>query len=79
MWEEREAQKPDKRDRRPVPEPPAELSEPLPTQPVKVDEFNNKMFAYWDQVSLVGCPICGRTFRQAALLKLVQSWIFWAV
>eukprot|EP00803_Ostreobium_quekettii_P011183 evm.model.scf_2885.2 EVM.evm.TU.scf_2885.2 scf_2885:8173-8772(+) len=66
MWEEREARKPDKRDRRPVPDPPSEMLEPLPTKQSEIDEFNNKMFAFWNQVSLVGCPNCGRTFRYPA-------------
>eukprot|EP00803_Ostreobium_quekettii_P009892 evm.model.scf_51.3 EVM.evm.TU.scf_51.3 scf_51:20961-32029(+) len=69
LWEEREARKDDEKDRRPLPEAPPELAEPLPTKAHLIDEFNNKMFAYWDQITLVGCQTCGRTFRPEALRK----------
>eukprot|EP00803_Ostreobium_quekettii_P011182 evm.model.scf_2885.1 EVM.evm.TU.scf_2885.1 scf_2885:6075-7782(+) len=73
MWEEREAQKPDKRERRPVPEAPPEMSEPLPSKGNLIDEFNNKMADYWNRASLVGCPTCGRTFRPEALERHASS------
>lgn len=69
--------------RRPLPPPPPELADPgdpsslasstdallLPSKPEDIDAFNARMFSYWDQVSLEGCPHCGRTFNQEALDK----------
>lgn len=57
-----EATKPPK-ERRAPPHPPPELDEPLPTRPEEIDEFNSKMFGYYNGVSLMPCPHCGRTMR----------------
>ncbi|GFR40425.1 hypothetical protein Agub_g999 [Astrephomene gubernaculifera] len=65
-WLKVEATKPAK-ERRPPPPPPPELDQPLPTRPHEIDEFNSKMFGYYNGVSLMPCPNCGRTFRPEAL------------
>jgi hypothetical protein len=51
------------KERRPPPPPPPELDQPLPTTSQGMDEFNSKMFAYYNGVSLMPCPNCGRTMR----------------
>ena len=65
-WEMAEEVKP-VRERRPLPPDPPELLEPLPMDPAGMDIFNSAMFVYFDQVSLVPCGSCGRTFRPDAL------------
>lgn len=65
-WTDCEQQKP-ARERRALPPPPAELQAPLPKLPQDIDDFNSKMFAYWDKVTLLECPGCSRTFRPEAL------------
>ncbi|GFH10036.1 predicted protein, partial [Haematococcus lacustris] len=66
-----EEAKPNKRDRRPLPPPPPEFDtlDALPTDTQGIDEFNQRMTMYWDKCSLMGCPICGRTFRPDAYEK----------
>ncbi|GIL72949.1 hypothetical protein Vretimale_4597 [Volvox reticuliferus] len=65
-WVMVEAQKP-RREQRPLPPMPPELERGvLPTRPEEVEEFNSRMYSYWDKVSLVACPICARTFRPDA-------------
>eukprot|EP01023_Acetabularia_acetabulum_P047817 TRINITY_DN5041_c0_g2_i3.p1 TRINITY_DN5041_c0_g2~~TRINITY_DN5041_c0_g2_i3.p1 ORF type:complete len:467 (-),score=81.56 TRINITY_DN5041_c0_g2_i3:1644-3044(-) len=58
-----------KSERRPLPMRPAELDDPLPKNSQDIDEFNNKMFSYYNGVSLVKCQKCGRTFNSEALVK----------
>ena len=57
------------RERRPLPPPPPELTEDLPTSPDGIDRFNNDMYAYWDRISLMVCRICTRSFRAEAYEK----------
>jgi len=57
------------RERRPLPPPPPELTEDLPTDPDGIDRFNADMFTYWDRVSLTVCRICTRSFRPEAYEK----------
>ncbi|KAK9825103.1 hypothetical protein WJX74_008848 [Apatococcus lobatus] len=54
-------------ERRPIPLEPAELEHDLPTSAADVDAFNARMFDYYNNRSLVGCPNCGRTFTPEAL------------
>ena len=52
-------------DQRSLPPPPPEmvgLTE-LPKDPAAMEAFNQRMYEYWDKVSLVDCPHCHRTFR----------------
>ena len=51
------------KERKQPPPPPPELDQPLPTDTAGIDEFNSKMFAYYNGVSLYPCPNCGRTMR----------------
>ena len=59
------------RERRRLPPPPPEIVEgmTLPTDGPGIDDFNARMYQYWDKVSLVSCPICTRTFRSAKTLN----------
>ncbi len=53
-----------RREQRPLPPMPPELEAgELPSRSEDIEEFNQRMYQYWDKVSLVGCPICARTFR----------------
>lgn len=67
LWEQREAQKPRKEDRRPLPELPPLMKDfpniKLPTEANEVLEFNNTIYEYWDRVSLCVCKMCGRSFK----------------
>lgn len=67
-WVAREETKLPK-ERRPVPPRPAELSAPLPTKPADVDAFNEAMSRHFNDVSLIRCPGCNRTFNEEALEK----------
>ncbi|KAG2482453.1 hypothetical protein HYH03_018622 [Edaphochlamys debaryana] len=68
-WIMVESQKP-RREQRPLPPPPPELASGyLPTRAEEAQEFNSRMYQYWDKVSLVACPICARTFRPDAFEK----------
>lgn len=60
-----EGAKPNPRERRPLPPVPPELEDMdhLPMDGPGIDAFNQRMYQYWDKVSLVSCPICARTFR----------------
>lgn len=62
LWEDREALKRKKSERRPLPTPPPEMSEPLPTDREGILAFNNAMFKFWESRSLISCPYCARTF-----------------
>jgi hypothetical protein len=65
-WVMVESQKP-RQEQRPLPPPPPEIERGvLPTRLEEAEEFNSKMYSYWDKVSLVSCPICARTFRWGA-------------
>ncbi len=52
-------------DQRPLPPPPPEMEglTELPKERQAMEEFNERMYEYWDKVSLVGCEFCHRTFR----------------
>ncbi len=53
-----------RREQRPLPPMPPELEAgELPSRSEDIEEFNQRMYQYWDKVSLVACPICARTFR----------------
>ena len=62
LWEDQEALKQRKRDRRRVPTPPPELDDPLPTERDAIDAFNAKMLDIYEKRSMMACPHCGRTF-----------------
>lgn len=63
LWEEREMKKA-KKDRRALPDSPVELNlESLPIDEVDIEAFNNKMYNYWNKISLLECKYCKRTFR----------------
>ncbi|GMH41529.1 hypothetical protein BSKO_09439 [Bryopsis sp. KO-2023] len=67
-WENHEAQK-CKKERRRLPPIPAELDDPLPTDPDAIESFNKTMFDVWNKASLISCPTCKRTFREEAFEK----------
>lgn len=62
LWEDREALKPKKQDRRMPPPSPKELDEPLPTDAAGIASFNDIMVDIWESKSLMSCPYCARTF-----------------
>jgi hypothetical protein len=56
------------------PESPAELLQPLPTDPVAIDAFNAKMASIFSgaghgEESMKECEHCSRAFREAALMQ----------
>lgn len=58
-----------KEDRRALPCEPPEVNEPLPTDAAGIDDFNSKMFSYYNGVSLYQCEGCGRSFNSEAFEK----------
>ena len=67
-WVKKEETKPP-RERRPVPERPALLGEPLPKTAAGVESFNAAMFEAFNSASLIRCSGCGRTFNEEALAR----------
>eukprot|EP00210_Caulerpa_lentillifera_P004634 g4420.t1 len=69
LWEDREALKPKKQDRRPPPPSPKELESPLPKDAHGIACFNETMVGIWESKSLISCPYCARTFTCEAFEK----------
>jgi hypothetical protein len=67
-WLQKEEQK-SKAERRPLPNCPFILDDPLPTDPAGIDEFNSTMFSVYNGVSLCQCPYCKRSFHEEAFKK----------
>jgi len=64
-WEIEEAKKP-KKDRRPIPEPPKSFDDVLISAKagggMDMQSYNDDAFKQYNEVSLMACPNCGRTF-----------------
>lgn len=64
-WEQEEEKKP-KKDRRPVPEPPKNFEEVVigakSGAKVDLEAYNNDAFKTYNEVALLPCHNCGRTF-----------------
>eukprot|EP00877_Chromochloris_zofingiensis_P013237 jgi/Chrzof1/8167/Cz03g00070.t1 len=60
---------------RPLPPTPDELADGgvLPKTKADIEIFNAKMFDIYNQLSLVPCGVCGRTFRPEALVIHARS------
>eukprot|EP00983_Pelagomonas_calceolata_P102622 1158828-Pelagomonas_calceolata.AAC.6 len=70
-WLAVEEQKP-KKERRPLPPPPASIAAgELPTGKA-ADDFNEEMYQHWDQKSLVGCPFCKKYCYRWITVALAQ-------
>lgn len=50
-----------------MPEAPAELLQPLPTDPVQIDAFNAKMAAIRNGEQIFACEHCGHSFHATAM------------
>ncbi|KRX10239.1 hypothetical protein PPERSA_07324 [Pseudocohnilembus persalinus] len=73
-WEKEQLLKP-KNERRPLPQPPKELE--LPNSkgmtPEELEKYNNQATQQYNDVSLVPCQNCGRTFREEALKHHIKG------
>ena len=69
-WAKVQSAKP-KGERRALPPCPFDLDEPLPSSAEAIDEFNAKMFSFYNGVSLYQCKGCGRSFHAEAYEKHV--------
>lgn len=58
-------------DRKQLPKPPPELSDPLPEDAKGIEAFNQRMTDIWNQATLVPCPKCGRTFMYAKCTTMI--------
>ena len=67
-WLQVESQRP-KAERRPLPEAPFDVSEPLPTKAEEIDSFNARMFEVYNGASLIKCERCGRSFHAEAFAR----------